>query len=120
MYRARKELYKNNIGGSIMGIFEEDKKENQEEELFLHSLNEIRSMEVIDINRGEKVGFIKDLVIDIENSKIISLILPGISRGWFSKEEDIEIPWNKVKKAGVEVILIDSSEFSEDNTFNNS
>lgn len=102
-----------------MGLFEENKydfKDKVEDDIFLHSLNEIRSMEVIDINRGEKVGFIKDLVIDIENSKIISLILPGVSRGWFAKEEDIEIPWDKVKKAGVEVILIDSSDLGEVNT----
>lgn len=98
-----------------MSLFDENKNgnnnEEEEAEIFLHSLNEIKSMEVIDINKGEKIGFIKDLVIDIENSKIISLILPGTSNGWFSKEEDIEIPWENVKKTGIEVILIDSSEF---------
>lgn len=95
-----------------MGFFdnlEEENINNNEEEL-LHSLNALRTMEVIDIKTGTKLGYIKDLVIDIEDSKVLSILIPGTQKGWFSKEEDIEIPWDKVKKAGVEVIIIDSSE----------
>lgn len=91
-------------------INEENIQNNQEEEILLHSLNTLKTMEVIDIRTGTKLGYIKDLVIDIEESKILSILLPGTQKGWFSKEEDIEIPWDKVKKAGMEVIIIDSSE----------
>ncbi|MBU5454095.1 YlmC/YmxH family sporulation protein [Caproiciproducens sp. MSJ-32] len=91
---------------------EEKEKEN---ELLLHSLNALRTMEVIDIKTGTKLGYIKDIVIDIENSKIVSILLPGLPKGWFSKEEDIEIPWDKVIKAGMEIILIDSSELDNFN-----
>lgn len=96
-----------------MGFFDnldEENINNNEEEVLLHSLNALRTMEVIDIKTGTKLGYIKDLVIDIEDSKVLSILIPGTQKGWFSKEEDIEIPWNKVKKAGVEVIIIDSSE----------
>lgn len=96
-----------------MGFFdnlEEENINNNEEEVLLHSLNALRTMEVIDIKTGTKLGYIKDLVIDIEDSKVLSILIPGTQKGWFSKEEDIEIPWNKVKKAGMEVIIIDSSE----------
>ena len=96
-----------------MGFFDnlnEENINNEEEEVLLHSLNALRSMEVIDIKTGTKIGYIKDLVIDIEDSKVLSILIPGSQKGWFSKEEDIEIPWNKVKKAGMEVIIIDSSE----------
>lgn len=96
-----------------MGFFDnlnEENINNEEEEVLLHSLNALRSMEVIDIKTGTKIGYIKDLVIDIEESKVLSILIPGTQKGWFSKEEDIEIPWNKVKKAGMEVIIIDSSE----------
>lgn len=95
-----------------MGFFDnlEEENINDNEEVLLHSLNALRTMEVIDIKTGTKLGYIKDLVIDIEDSKVLSILIPGTQKGWFSKEEDIEIPWNKVKKAGMEVIIIDSSE----------
>ncbi|ASW42993.1 YlmC/YmxH family sporulation protein [Clostridium isatidis] len=99
-----------------MGFFDNFKleenvsTEEKENELFLHSLNALRTMEVIDIKTGTKLGYIKDIVVDIENSKVVSILLPGLQKGWFSKEEDIEIPWEKVIKAGMEIILIDSSE----------
>lgn len=96
-----------------MGFFDNLNEENiniNEDEVLLHSLNALRTMEVIDIKTGTKLGYIKDLVIDIEESKVLSILMPGTQKGWFSKEEDIEIPWNKVKKAGIEVIIIDSSE----------
>lgn len=72
----------------------------------LHSINALRSMEVIDINSGGKVGFIKDIKIDCEEQKVISIILPGEVKGWFSKTEDIEIPWIDVVKVGIDVLII--------------
>lgn len=104
-----------------MGLFDNIKTENEmyseveDDDLLLHSLNALRTMEVIDIKTGSKMGYIKDFVINIEESKVISIILPGTDKGWFSKEEDLEIPWSKVKKAGVEVILVDSADIEEFN-----
>lgn len=72
----------------------------------LHSINALRSMEVIDINTGGKVGFIKDIKIDYEEQKVISIILPGEVKGWFSKTEDIEVPWKDVIKVGIDVMII--------------
>ena len=51
----------------------------------LHSINAMRSMEVIDINTGSRVGFIKDIKIDSDEHKILSILLPGEAKGWFSK-----------------------------------
>lgn len=102
-----------------MGLFDGMKIENEEysqmeeEDFLLHSLNALRTMEVIDIKTGSKMGYIKDFVIDISESKVISIILPGTPKGWFSKEEDLEIPWSKVKKAGIEVILVDSTDIEK-------
>lgn len=49
-------------------------------------------------------------MIDTKESKVVSILLPGMAKGWFTKDEDIEIPWDKVKKAGIEVILVDSTD----------
>ncbi|MGL5380486.1 YlmC/YmxH family sporulation protein [Clostridium sp.] len=88
-------------------------------DLTLHSLNGLKSMEVIDIKEGVKLGFVKDFVIDIKESKVVAIILPSIGKGWFSKEEDIEIPWERVKKAGIDVLLVDTDGLENEN-FENS
>jgi len=75
-------------------------------ELELHSLNAMRSMEVIDVNTGSKMGFVKDFKIDCDTNKIISLILPGEIKSWFGKEEEIEILWKDIVKIGLDVILV--------------
>lgn len=89
--------------------FKENILDNIDSDLILHSLNVIRSMEIIDINTGCKLGFAQDLVIDIEESKIVSIIIPSSGNSWFNKGDDIEIPWSKVIKAGMDVILVDTS-----------
>lgn len=72
----------------------------------LHSINAMRSMEIIDTNTGKKLGYISDIKLDCEEDKVISLILPGESKGWFGKGEEIEIPWENIKKIGIDVILV--------------
>jgi sporulation protein YlmC with PRC-barrel domain len=37
-------------------------------------------------------------------------LLPNQKLGWFSKNNDIEIPWEEITKIGVDVILVDCKE----------
>lgn len=75
-----------------------------EETLF--SLNNLKSMEVIDFNKGKKLGFIVDVKIDCDDNKILSIIIPEEKTSWFGKTEDIEIPWENVVKVGMDIILV--------------
>lgn len=75
-------------------------------ELELHSLNAMRNMEVIDILTGSKIGYISDFKIDCDTNKIISLILPGEIKSWFSKDDSIEVKWEDIVKIGTDVILV--------------
>ena len=77
-------------------------------EEILHSINAMRAMELIDINTGRKLGFIKDIKIDCSESKIVSILLHREEKGWFSKGDEIELLWEDISKIGVDVILIDS------------
>lgn len=81
-----------------------------EGDLILYSINAIRSMEVIDVSTGSKLGYARDFKVDLESNKVVSIFLPALAKGWFSKEDDIEIPWNKVIKIGVDVLIVDASE----------
>ena len=75
-------------------------------EIELHSLNAMRNMEVIDILTGSKIGYISDFKIDCETNKILSLILPGEIKSWFSKDDNIEVLWKDIVKIGSDVILV--------------
>lgn len=84
----------------------------------LHSINSMRNMDVVDIKTGKKLGYISDIKLDCEEDKVLALIVPGESKGWFGKTEDIEIPWEDVEKIGVDVILVSAENvniYSEDN-----
>lgn len=77
-------------------------------EIDMYSVNNIKSMEVIDINMGAKLGYIKDIKIDCDNYKVMSILIPVQKSSWFTKFDTIEIPWEKVIKIGVDVILVDN------------
>lgn len=85
-----------------------------EENSILFSTNALRSMEVIDISTGSKLGYVKDFKVDINEQKVISLTLPSPNKSWFGKEDDIEVPWEKVIKLGVDVLLIDGSDIQKE------
>lgn len=72
----------------------------------LHSINSIRAMEVIDIDRGVKVGFARDFKIDCDNNIIESILIPVQKGNWFGRMEFIEIPWRDIIKIGEDVILV--------------
>lgn len=75
------------------------------------TINELRQMEVIDLNLGKRLGFISDLIFDDELSKIEYLVIPpedGIL-SVFKRREDYIISWDQVKNIGVDVILVDTT-----------
>lgn len=73
----------------------------------MHSINNLRMMEVIDLNTGAKLGYIKDIKIDCSEHRIVSILIPFQKGSWFSKLDSLEIPWSRVKKVGVDVILVE-------------
>lgn len=72
--------------------------------------SELRSREVININDGRKLGNIIDVDIDLESGKLRAIILPG-PRGMlslFSRSDDVVIPWDRIKRIGQDVILVEN------------
>lgn len=91
-----------------------------DDDAVLFSMNAIRSMEVIDINTGSKLGYVRDFKINMSEQRIIAIVIPPPVKSWFSKEANIEVPWEKVVKTGVDVILIDGSDIDLNIDENNS
>ena len=74
----------------------------------METVSELQKKEVININTGERLGFVYDIDIDLENGKILSLRIPPQNKLFniFVKNEDYIIPWDKIKKIGNDIILI--------------
>ena len=41
-----------------------------EDDLILYSVNAIRSMEVVDISTGSKLGYVRDYKVDLSTNKV--------------------------------------------------
>jgi YlmC/YmxH family sporulation protein len=76
-------------------------------------ISDLRLLDVVNVKDGRRLGPIKDLDLDLEQGVVKGIIVQGPSRSWalFSsvKSEDYIIPWERVKKIGVDVILVDAN-----------
>lgn len=71
--------------------------------------SELRAREVINISDGRKLGNVIDVDIDLESGKLRAIVVPG-PRGMlsiFGRYEDVVIPWDKIKRIGQDVILVE-------------
>jgi YlmC/YmxH family sporulation protein len=87
----------------------------REVEEVLVKTSDLRLREVVNTLDGKRLGIIGDMEIDIDSGEIKAIIVPGGNRilGLFGRDEDIVVPWAKVKKIGVDVILVEASGVSE-------
>ena len=72
-------------------------------------LSEMREKEVINIRDGAKIGIIYDFEIDLENGKVVAVVIPGPGKilGIFGKNNDLVIQWKNIVKIGTDAILVD-------------
>ncbi len=80
--------------------------------------SELREREVVNVLDGKRLGLASDLEIEAETGRIKAIIVPGPGKFlWlFGKSEDFIIPWERIKKIGVDVILVDTPNYVDDQT----
>ncbi len=71
------------------------------------NLKELRSKEVICVDSGQRLGYIQDVEVDMAAGKLLSLLVPGQSRGLFGRAEDMVVPWEAICRIGDDIILVD-------------
>ncbi|KAB2954516.1 YlmC/YmxH family sporulation protein [Heliorestis acidaminivorans] len=78
-------------------------------------ISDLRMRDIVNVADGRRLGMIKDIDIDPEVGKVKALVLPAQGRfmGFFSRGEDIIVPWDKIKKIGVDVILVELNHLGE-------
>lgn len=75
----------------------------------VNKTSDFRQKEVINIRDGRRLGMIIDMEFDLAAGRILSIVVPGPSRvlGIFRGGQDLVIPWDRIKKIGDDVILVE-------------
>lgn len=81
----------------------------------MHIMNrasEFRQKEVINIADGRRLGFVSDVEVNLEDGRIEAIVIPGGGRffGFIGKDNEYVIPWDRIRKVGEDIILVDMDE----------
>jgi len=70
---------------------------------------DFKHKEVINITDAKRLGYVQDVSADLKTGVITSIIVPGSNKRFsiFSSDNEIVIPWEKIKAIGDEIILVD-------------
>jgi len=73
-------------------------------------ITELGCKEVINVCDGTRYGYVNDVEIDCSCGRVVALVVhcKGGLFGALSKNNDIVIPWESIKKIGDDIILVDS------------
>lgn len=71
--------------------------------------SDMRVREVVNIVDGRRLGVIDDVEIDLDNGRITAIVIPGGGRflGFFGKNDEYIVPWEKIRRIGVDTILVE-------------
>ena len=74
-------------------------------------ISALRDLEIIKINDGRRLGPLKDIELDLEAGVIKALVLPNYAGrrlwGLFGRGEDLVVPWERITRIGLDVLLLD-------------
>ena len=77
-------------------------------------ISDLRNRDVVNILDGKNLGNIIDIDLDLDNGKVLALVLPGRVKGFlFTKREEVVVPWQKIVRIGRDVILVEVPMVSE-------
>lgn len=78
----------------------------------MNRTSDFRQKEVINISDGKRLGFVCDVEIDLKSGKLESIVIPGGNRlfGILGKDSEYIIPWERIKKIGEDIILVEIDE----------
>ena len=70
---------------------------------------DLRCKEIINVADGRRFGYVGDVELDLESGRIRALVVPGRLRlfGLLGREEDRYIPWDRVRRFGEDIILVE-------------
>lgn len=75
----------------------------------MFKITELNRKDIINLRDGAKLGPVKDVHVDMVEGKVRAIVLES-PRKYFrllSAGGDIVIPWEKIKKIGVDAVLVE-------------
>ena len=71
---------------------------------------DLQCKEVICVNDGRRLGFIKDIQLGIPEGEVLAIVVPGPCRmmGLLGHRYDYLIPWRCIRRIGPEIVLVDA------------
>ena len=71
---------------------------------------DLQCKEVICVNDGRRLGFIKDIQLGIPEGEELAIVVPGPCRmmGLLGHRDDYLIPWRCIRRIGPEIVLVDA------------
>ena len=74
--------------------------------------SELRDKEIINISDGSRIGYVGDVIMDLEEGKVSALVVPGRLRlfGLWGREPDTVFPWTSVRRFGADTILVEGTQ----------
>ena len=72
-------------------------------------ISELRYKEIINVQDGSRYGYVGDVEVDLDSGQVLALVVPGRLRlfGLLGREEDRYIPWDRVRRFGEDIILVE-------------
>ena len=69
---------------------------------------DLKNKEVICLKDGCRIGCVNDVEVDLESSKLLSVVVFGRLKflGLFGREDDIVIKWENIEVIGEDTILV--------------
>jgi YlmC/YmxH family sporulation protein len=77
--------------------------------------SDLKLKDVVNVIDGKRLGAISDIEIDAESGNLTAIVVPGSGKflGLFGRNDDMVIPWNRISKIGLDVILVEVNGFSD-------
>lgn len=74
-------------------------------------ISDLRDKEIVNASDGRRLGFFEDIELDLEAGCVKALVIPMRTKilGVFGRQDDLVIPFEKIIKIGVDVILVELS-----------
>lgn len=71
-------------------------------------LTELQTKDIINVENGQKIGYINDLEIDVTVGVVLALVVTTRSKmfGLFGQDEELLIRWSNIDRIGEDVILV--------------
>ncbi len=72
-------------------------------------ISELCRKDIVNAADGRRLGFARDVELDLEQGRIRALILPDRERSfrWFGRGDEFSVEWTQIRRIGVDVVLVE-------------